>query len=198
MLPLFIGRIKMSLKFKEFKFVYISLDYLKVLHDIDPEIFYINNPLYEKKPHLGILVNKDNRKYVIPLTSAKEKHKTWDDVTATNYLIYEIINLETDVIDDEDIIVDIKNKELLRQKNIPIEEYEKYKKRILSVLEIKKMFPIKDGVYTYVDINQKDGLEDDEFKRRGLMNKEYRFCLKIRNELEMMLKRKQIKYMINK
>ena len=31
-------------------------------------------------------------------------------------------------------------------------EYADYKKRILSILEIKKMIPVIDGVYSYVDL----------------------------------------------
>lgn len=37
----------------------------------------INPNGYDNKPYIGILVNKNDRKYVIPLSSAKDKHKTW-------------------------------------------------------------------------------------------------------------------------
>ena len=52
-------------------------------------------------------------------------------------------------------------------------------KHILSVLDIKKMIPIKDGVYSIVElgINMKDNSKSKRYK--NLANKEYRFCLKI-------------------
>ncbi|MGL4949983.1 MAG: hypothetical protein ACRC5M_06345 [Anaeroplasmataceae bacterium] len=56
---------------------------------------------------------------------------------------------------------------MLRKKNIQIHEYDKYKKRILSVLEIKKMFPVKSGVYEKVSLNINDlHIDKDELDRR--------------------------------
>ena len=142
------------------------------------------SPSYEKKPHLGILITENGREYVIPLTSAKKKHAQWDDVTATNYRIYEIINIEKVDLNISDIIVDIKNTEILKGKNILPEDYLKYRKRILSVLEIKKMFPIVKGAYTYADLDLIEGLEEEERKRRNLMQKEYEFCVGIREAVK--------------
>lgn len=50
---------------------------------------------------------------------------------------------------------------------------------ILSVLDLKKMLPIKDGLYKKVDLtaNPNDSIETRNYK--NLMNKEYSFCLKI-------------------
>lgn len=70
------------------KFININQDYLKYLHDACPEIYYKPNG-YDKKPYLGILLNKDGREYVIPLSSAKEKHKIWKNVESDRFLIYE-------------------------------------------------------------------------------------------------------------
>lgn len=172
------------MKFNEFSFVFISLDYLRQMHRVDSEVFFVDNESYKNKPYLGVLINNNNTKYVIPLTSAKDKHKTWSDVTATNYIIYEIINVEKTKVDEDDVITEIKNKKLLQDKGIPASEYYKYKKRILSVLEIKKMIPIKEGVYTYANLNKEQGLDKDELQRRGLMYKEYRFCLKIKDKVQ--------------
>ena len=68
------------------------MDYLKALHDVDSEVMYRRSADYAKKPFLGILVTNHDRKYVIPLTSAKEKHKSWADVHQSYYRIYEIID----------------------------------------------------------------------------------------------------------
>lgn len=172
------------MEFDDFKFIYISLEYLKAMNAADSEVFFVNNPAYEKKPHLGILINEAGRKYVIPLTSAKPKHAIWDDVTATMYRIYEIINIKTAVVDADDIIVDIKNIELLKKKNINESEYPNYKQRILSVLEIKKMFPVKDGAYRLADLDLVDGLDLEERRRRVLMQKEYEFCVRVKDDIK--------------
>lgn len=60
-------------------FINIEQSYLKKLHDACSEVYYKPSG-YENKPYIGILINKNDRKYVIPLSSAKEKHKTWKNV----------------------------------------------------------------------------------------------------------------------
>lgn len=172
------------MQFKEFRFIYISLDYLRKMHEVDPEVFFVDNSAYEKKPHLGILITEGNWKYVIPLTSAKPKHASWEDVTATNYRIYEVINMNKAVSDKNDIIVDIRNDSILKGKLDASDEPENYKQRILSILEIKKMFPIVDGAFTYANLDVIDGLEEEELHRRILMQKEYRFCVRIRDDVQ--------------
>ena len=116
------------MNFEEFRFVFIDTEYLKYLRDFDSEIFFSSNTDYSKKPHLGILTNCHDRKYVIPLTSAKEKHIHWRDVTATNYRIYEEIDIRSAKTDPYDIIVDESDFNKLRQKNIPEDEFIYHKK----------------------------------------------------------------------
>lgn len=53
-------------------FINIDQNYLKKLHDVCPEVYYKPSG-YENKPYIGILINNNDRKYVIPLSSAKEK-----------------------------------------------------------------------------------------------------------------------------
>lgn len=55
-------------------FINIESDYLKNLHDVCSEVYYKANN-YENKPYIGILINHNDKKYVIPLSSAKEKHR---------------------------------------------------------------------------------------------------------------------------
>ena len=117
-----------KLNFEEFRFVFIDTEYLKYLRGFDSEIFFSSNTDYSKKPHLGILTNCHDRKYVIPLTSAKEKHIHWRDVTATNYRIYEEIDIRSAKTDQYDIIVDESDFNKLRQKNIPEDEFIYHKK----------------------------------------------------------------------
>ena len=56
-------------------------------------------------------------------------------------------------------------------------------KHILSVMDIKKMIPIVDGVYSRVNINPEDADTDDVKKYKDLLNKEYSFCLKVIDEV---------------
>ena len=56
---------------------------------------------------MGILLNNDGREYVIPLISGKDKHKTWADVTASWYRIYEVIDITEDPVRPDDVIVEI-------------------------------------------------------------------------------------------
>lgn len=171
------------MEFNEFRFVFVSLDYLAKMHKADSEVFFREDSAYERKPHLGIMINQDGKKYVIPLTSAKEKHKTWNDVTATNYIIYESINVEKVNVKSGDIVVDIKDKSLLEKMKISKEDYYKYRKRLISVLEIKKMFPVKEGVYRFAEFQVDNELSLEEVQRRILMQKEYRFCRKIKKQI---------------
>lgn len=171
------------MKFSKVQFVYIDIDYLKAMNEADSEIFYDeNNKEYKFKPHLGMLINQEGREYVIPLTSAKEKHKNWADVSGEWYRIYEIIDITTTPVRKNDIIVDIKNQDLL--KNIPLETRKNYKQRILSVLDIRKMFPVKKGVYTKIkfEISSRASIADNQ--RMALMLKEYNFICNIKEKIE--------------
>ncbi len=51
-------------------FINIEQSYLKKLHDACSEVYYKPSG-YENKPYIGILINKNDRKYVIPLSSAR-------------------------------------------------------------------------------------------------------------------------------
>ena len=169
------------MKFNKVQFVYIDIDYLKKLNEVEPEIFFDeDNVNYKEKPHLGILLNNEGREYVIPLTSAKEKHKNWKDVTAGWYRIYEII--KQDEIREDDIIVDIKNHDILNK--IKLEERANYKQRILAVLDIRKMFPVKPGVYTKIKFEITSKASKKENQKMALMMKEYAFLLDISNKIE--------------
>ena len=169
------------MKFNKVQFVYIDIDYLKKLNEVESEIFYDeNNENYKDKPHLGILLNNEGREYVIPLTSAKDKHKTWDDVTASWYRIYEIIE-ETE-IRPNDVVVEIKNHDILNK--IEPDKRGHYKQRILSVLDIRKMFPVKKGLYTNIKFTISSGASKQDNQKMALMMKEYAFILDIADKIE--------------
>ena len=146
-------------------FINIEQSYLKKLHDACSEGYYKPSG-YENKPYIGILINKNDRKYVIPLSSAKEKHKTWKNVDKECYLVYEMAK-----------------KSSMAQGDIWVAAEEDDVKHILSVMDIKKMIPIVDGVYSRVNINPDDTDTDDVKKYKDLLNKEYSFCLKVIDEV---------------
>lgn len=149
-----------SLK-KNLKFITIDQNYLKTLHDSCREVYYKPTG-YEKKPYIGILIEEKGVEYVIPLSSAKEKHKSWKNVDTDRFLIFE--NCKTAETGTKDIYVKNKNGTF---------------KHILSVIDLKKMIPIKSGLYSEVDLNpsKKDSVQ--EIKYKVLLNIEYTFCLKI-------------------
>ena len=117
---------------------------------------------YERKPYIGILVQESDIEYVIPLSSAKDKHRTWKNVDADRFLIFE--NCE----------------EAERgSKGIYVENADGTFKHILSVMDLKKMIPIRAGLYSEVDLNPAEDDSAAEKKYKVLLNIEYSFCLKI-------------------
>ncbi|WP_191018212.1 type III toxin-antitoxin system ToxN/AbiQ family toxin [Treponema zioleckii] len=142
-------------------FININQDYLKYLHDSCQEVYF--KPIgYENKPYLGILINKEKNQYVIPLSSAKEKHKAWKNIETDRFLIYE--NCEKSVLSKNAVYKDNPDGTV---------------KHILSVIDLKKMIPIKEGLYTKVDLSAKIGDSIGEINYKNLLNKEFSFCLKI-------------------
>jgi len=148
------------------KFVNIDQNYMKVLNRACPEVYYKSEG-YENKPYIGILINEANRSYVIPLSSAKEKHKNWKNVNQECYLIYEYA-LKSKMGDTDIWVQEIEGNTV---------------KHIMSVIDIKKMIPIKSGVYKEVNMNKQDSDTPEIVKYKDLINKEYSFCLKILGDL---------------
>lgn len=142
-------------------FININQDYLKYLHDFCPEVYYKPSG-YARKPYIGILVQESGIEYVIPLSSAKEKHKTWKNIETDRFLIYENCG-----------------KSSVSARAICKENGDGSVKHILSVIDLKKMLPIKDGLYTKVDLTARPDDTVDTRNYKNLMNKEFAFCVKI-------------------
>lgn len=146
---------------KNLKFITIDQDYLKYLHGCCPEVYYKPTG-YERKPYIGILVQESGVEYVIPLSSAKDKHRAWKNVDADRFLIFE--NCE---------------KAERGSKAVYVENADGTFKHILSAMDLKKMIPIKAGLYSDVDLNPSEDDSVAEKKYKVLLNIEYSFCLKI-------------------
>jgi protein AbiQ len=149
------------------KFVHVDEDYLKALHEVCEEVRYKSSG-YDNKLYVGVLIDNGDRKYVIPLTSAKTKHKEWKNVDRDMYLIYEYADK-----------ADMGNNDIWVEK----EDNNTQVKHIMSVLDVKKMIPVKEGYYSTVQLNEQDGDSKETLKYKDLLNKEYSFCLKIKEDV---------------
>lgn len=147
------------------KFININQDYLKYLHSACSEVYFKASG-YETKPYIGILVQENNCEYVIPLSSAKEKHKLWKNIDTDRFLIYETCTYS----------------ETLKN-GIYVKNSDDSYKHILSVMDLKKMIPIKNSLYSEVSLNPLPTDSDEEEKYKVLLNIEYSFCLKILNSI---------------
>ena len=151
---------------KNMQFININQDYLQELHKACPEVYY-KSANYDNKPYIGILVNNDDKQYVIPLSSAKEKHKTWKNVNQECFLVYEYAD-------------EVK----MSKKDIWVRETDGEKvKHVMSVIDVKKMIPIKEGLYSIVNMNKQDADPKEMCRYKDLLNKEYTFCLKIMDDV---------------
>lgn len=144
-----------------FGFYTIDSDYLEYLSEIDQEVYFNSSYGYSTKPFVGIIVGIKQFKYFIPLTSAKEKHKIWKNVTDEHFLVYEII--DNDITFTGDIYKYFSDTK---------------KMHVLAVLDIKKMIPVPDGCYKKIEFNK---LTDSRYK--DLFEKEYAFCLSIKPKI---------------
>lgn len=145
----------------KYGFYAVNLDYFEYLNQIDSEVYY--NPSYRNsiKPFVGIIVGIENYNYFIPISSAKEKHKRWKNVSDEHFLIYEVI--------DNNITI-----------NGDIYKYysDEEKMHILSILDIKKMIPVPNGCYERIEFD-----ELDDIRYKDLFEKEYAFCLKVKTKV---------------
>lgn len=146
---------------KDNKIVFITIDqqYLRALYNACTEVYFRTNN-YDNKPYVGVLVTINDSKYAIPLTSAKEKHKTWKNYDNGKMVVFENVNPAA-----------------MRANDIWKLNQDGTAKHILSVLNIAKMIPLKEGLYSIVNINPdlNDTIEQSNYK--NLLNKELQFCI---------------------
>lgn len=153
----------MQLQYKDYGFYKIDINYLKYLHAIDDQVFYKEEKNYDRKPYLGMLVGINGFKYCIPLTSAKPRHLGWQNITEHNYIVYEIVK------EDE-----LHKGDIYKKYNKESTTY----KKLLSVLEIRKMIPVNEQVIEKIIF---DDIEDQNY--RNLLLKEYRFISSYKKQI---------------
>ena len=161
---------------KQFGFYTINADYLKFLHDRDSEVYYNRTYHVLKKPFVGIIIGLGKNQYFIPLTSAKEKHRKWKNISDTHFLLYEFVASSLNI-----------------PKHIYKSDDGKQKIHILSVLDIKKMIPVPETEFEYIKFNE---LEDERYK--DLFEKEYSFCLRIKAKILIKAEKLYNEQMMNK
>lgn len=149
----------MLVRFENLGLYNIETDYLRYLNEIEPEVQFTQDKDYEQKPFLGILVTIDTYSYFIPLTSGKPKHAKWKNVGPAHYLIYEQVK-----------------KTELRRRDIFKSISETDALKIFAALDLKKMIPVRDGLYSRIDFA---ALADKKYA--DLLEKEYRFCQKLQD-----------------
>lgn len=158
----------MNVSFENFGLYNVDTDYLRYLNGVEPEVQFSDDKDYEQKPFLGIVLLIDDYSYFIPLTSGKRKHVKWKNVGPAHYLVYE--QVEKSELRRNDIFKPISDSEALK---------------IFAALDIKKMIPVKTGLYSRIDFSS---LADRKYA--DLLEKEYRFCQKIQDGI--LAKTKQI------
>lgn len=140
------------MKIVDFGLYTVDKNYVRKLHETDSEV-YFDEVNYERKPYAGILLSINSYKYFIPLTSAKNKHTSWDLVSKNSLTIYEEIPRAS-----------------IRPNWICIDKGGSNVKHILSVLDIKKMIPVPDKSYSKIDFSS-----ITDIKYKILLQKEYNF-----------------------
>ncbi|AVQ21682.1 type III toxin-antitoxin system ToxN/AbiQ family toxin [Fusobacterium necrophorum] len=76
----------------KYGFYTVNPDYLEYLNQIDSEVYYNLSYRNSIKPFVGIIVEIESYNYFIPISSAKEKHRRWKNISDEHFLIYEVID----------------------------------------------------------------------------------------------------------
>lgn len=166
----------MNLQNNKVSLIRLDIDYVKKLHDTHSEVFFTTNPNYKNKPYFGVLITINNMKYAIPFTTAKEKHLSWRNNSA------EYIKVTEDVK-----YIKPFPKFMYTKSNDPT--ISKPYKILYSILDLRKAVPIKEGVYTLIDIDN-----ETEYSKI-LLRKEYDFCEKNKEVITKKMTRLYEKYL---
>ena len=140
------------MEIKDFGIYTIDKEYVRKLNEADSEV-YFDEYTYDRKPYAGIMIFTGKYNYFIPLTSAKKKHADWNLISKDMYIIYETMPDKK-----------VRPNWVYRNNN------DGTVKHILSILEIKKMIPVPDGLFKRIVFSD---LDDKGYAM--LLMKEYYF-----------------------
>jgi protein AbiQ len=143
---------------KKLKFYIVTEEYMSYLKEYDEKVMD-NRGVKNKRPYIGVLFEIDRKKYLAPLSSPKPKHLTMKnslDFVKINQGKFGVINLNNMFPVVEEVII---------EKNINLEEDNKYKELLVNQLDWCNKMENRDNIYRKVEKLYKEILNKKEQSR---------------------------------
>lgn len=143
---------------KKLKFYTVTEEYMIYLKKYDEKVMD-NRGIKNKRPYIGVLFEIDRKKYLAPLSSPKPKHLTMKnslDFVKINQGKFGVINLNNMFPVVEEVII---------EKNINLEEDNKYKELLVNQLDWCNKMENRDNIYRKVEKLYKEILNKKEQSR---------------------------------
>lgn len=143
---------------KKLKFYTVTEEYMIYLKKYDEKVMD-NRGVKNKRPYIGVLFEIDRKKYLAPLSSPKPKHLTMKnslDFVKINQGKFGVINLNNMFPVIEEVII---------EKNINLEEDNKYKELLVNQLDWCNKMENRDNIYRKVEKLYKEILNKKEQSR---------------------------------
>ena len=143
---------------KKLKFYTVTEEYMIYLKKYDEKVMD-NRGVKNKRPYIGVLFEIDRKKYLAPLSSPKPKHLTMKnslDFVKINQGKFGVINLNNMFPVIEELII---------EKNINLEEDNKYKELLVNQLDWCNKMENRDNIYRKAEKLYKEILNKKEQSR---------------------------------
>ena len=143
---------------KKLKFYIVTEEYMIYLKKYDEKVMD-NRGVKNKRPYIGVLFEIDRKKYLAPLSSPKPKHLTMKnslDFVKINQGKFGVINLNNMFPVIEEVII---------EKNINLEEDNKYKELLVNQLDWCNKMENRDNIYRKAEKLYKEILNKKEQSR---------------------------------
>ena len=143
---------------KKLKFYIVTEEYMSYLKKYDEKVMD-NRGVKNKRPYIGVLFEIDRKKYLAPLSSPKPKHLTMKnslDFVKINQGKFGVINLNNMFPVIEEVII---------EKNINLEEDNKYKELLVNQLDWCNKMENRDNIYRKAEKLYKEILNKKEQSR---------------------------------
>lgn len=143
---------------KKLKFYTVTEEYMTYLKKYDEKVMD-NRGVKNKRPYIGVLFEIDRKKYLAPLSSPKPKHLTMKnslDFVKINQGKFGVINLNNMFPVIEEVII---------EKNINLEEDNKYKELLVNQLDWCNKMENRDNIYRKTEKLYKEILNKKEQSR---------------------------------
>ena len=143
---------------KKLKFYTVTEEYMIYLKKYDEKVMD-NRGIKNKRPYIGVLFEIDRKKYLAPLSSPKPKHLTMKnslDFVKINQGKFGVINLNNMFPVIEEVII---------EKNINLEEDNKYKELLVNQLDWCNKMENRDNIYRKAEKLYKEILNKKEQSR---------------------------------